>query len=75
MSEHLTESYKWLVQQSAWKDLEALLSKIVSDSNKDLDFMDIDKLSATVAAHARGLRDAVAKIRSHVDYQLGGGPK
>lgn len=71
----LTGEYKILVTNPAWRDLDELMTKISAESNKELDYMPLERLSATVAAHARGLREAVAKIRAHVDYQLGGGPK
>ncbi len=75
MSESLSASYRWVMQQEAWGDLDRFLDKLVTDSNRDLDVMAVEHLSATVAAHGRGMRDAVAKIRSHIEYQLVGGPK
>ena len=75
MSESISASYKWVQQQEAWGDLNRFLDKLVADSNRDLDIMAVEHLSATVAAHGRGMRDAVTKIRSHIDYQIVGGPK
>jgi hypothetical protein len=75
MSESLSASYKWVQQQEAWGDLSRFLDKLITDSNRDLDVMAVEHLSATVAAHGRGMRDAVAKIRAHIDYQTVGGPK
>lgn len=74
-SETLSASYRWIMQQEAWSDLNHLMDGLIKDSNRDLDTMPIEKLSGTVAAHGRGMRDAVQKIRAHVDYALGGGPK
>lgn len=75
MSDSLSASYRWMQQQESWGDLNRFLDELVSISNKDLDNMAVENLSATVAAHGRGIRDAVQKIRAHVDYALVGGPK
>lgn len=74
MSKSLSESYQWCHQQEAWTDLMELLQKIVDDSNKELDVMAVEHLSATVAAHGRGMRDAIARIKKHIDYEMSGGP-
>lgn len=71
----LTGEYKILVSNPAWRDLDELLTKIHNESNTDLDSIHLTNLNVSFAAHARGLREAVRRIRSHVDYQLGGGPK
>ena len=75
MSESLAASYRWIQKQEAWSDLDAFLTQLISDSTKDLDIMPVEHLSATVAAHGRGMRDAVQKIRAHIDYALSGVPK
>lgn len=75
MSESLSGSYKWVQQQEAWGDLSRFMDKLVLDSNSDLDLTPVEHLSATVAAHARGMRDAIKRIRAHIDYQIVGGPK
>lgn len=75
MSETLSASYRWMMQQEAWGDLQRFLDKIVADSNRDLDVMPVEHLSATVAAYGRGMREAVQKIRNHIDYETMGGPK
>lgn len=64
-----------MIKQPAFTDLVAFMSQVVGESNKDLDVMPVEHLSATVAAHGRGMRDAVEKIRKHIDYQLSGGPQ
>lgn len=75
MSDSLSASYRWIMQQEAWGDLSKYLDSLIIESDKQLDVMPIEQLSATVAAHGRGMRDAVAKIRSHIEYEMVGGPK
>jgi hypothetical protein len=75
MSESLSASYRWMQQQEAWGDMNRFLDKLIADSNNDLDITPIEHLSATVAAHGRGIREAVKRLRTHIDYQIVGGPK
>lgn len=75
MNESLTASYRAMQQQEAWHDLLNLMDKIVEDSNKELDVIAVEHLSATVAAHGRGMRDAVKRLRSHMERSLMGNPQ
>jgi hypothetical protein len=63
-------SYQRMMQEYAWRKLDGFLSELIEKSNSELDVMAVEHLSATVAAHGRGVRDAVKAIRTHVDYAL-----
>lgn len=75
MNESLSASYRVVQQHEAWRDLNKFLDTLIIESSRDLDLMPIEHLSGTVAAHGRGMRDAIKKIRAHIDYQISGGPK
>lgn len=70
-----SESYRWLIKQEAWRDLSEVMEKIIQDSTRELDTIPVEQMSIAVAAHGRGMRDAVARLRHHVDYRVNGGPK
>lgn len=75
MSTPNSESYRWLIKQEAWRELNEVMEKIILDSTRELDTIPVEQMSITVAAHGRGMRDAVARLRHHVDYRVNGGPK
>jgi hypothetical protein len=66
-------SYRRCTQEYAWKDLTDYMTKIVDESNHDVDVKDIEFLSVALVARSRGLREAIDKIRKHIDYALNGG--
>jgi len=73
VARELGVSYREMTQIYAWKDLDALMTKIVQDSNHEVDLAAIEHLNVAMVARARGLREAVDKIRKHVDYAMNGG--
>jgi hypothetical protein len=68
----IADSYRTIVSTIAWRDLEKFLDSIEENSNKDIDAIQISELTLSEIGRSRGLREAVNKIRSHVDYLLNG---
>ncbi len=75
LSIELANSYREMQNLYAWKDMDQYLTKIVDDSNREVDQVAIDTLNVETVARARGLREAVDKIRKHIGYRTSEGPK
>lgn len=72
VNKELADSYYAMVQGGAWKDLDSKMNQIVKDSNSDVDNKPINELSVADVARARGMREAISRIRTHVYFYLNG---
>lgn len=71
----MANAYREMQMSVAWKDLNDLFEKIVTESNREVDQIPIESLEVSIVAKARGLREAIDRIRKHIGYRTSEGPK
>lgn len=72
VKKELSTAYLSMIQSSAWKDLENKMTQMIEDSNRDVDNKPIHDMTVADVARARGVREAITKIRVHVNFYLNG---
>lgn len=66
----LAESYATMRGLIAWRDLDVFMTQLSQESVKHLDEMPVQALTLADAAHSRGIREAIDRIRRHIGFQI-----
>jgi len=66
------EQYRTMMELSAWKDFSKQMDSVFEQATKDEDAMPIADLGLAKIGECRGRRNAITKLKKHIDYVLAG---
>lgn len=67
----LANAYREMMAMFAWKHLKGVvMARIMADSNKAVDQLDIKDLTLAQVAEARGMRKALEQIETEINWIL-----
>ena len=68
----LANSYRSMVGMAAFKDLDEKMNAIMDEAIKTIDNCSVEDVNMSVLCNSRGMRQAIDKIRRHIEYSING---